>query len=77
MIHSETLKLLTEDELAILFYICGHPQVLGSMVQPKIEFIRMFKLNVLVRLIEIFKNHALEDKKNIFDELLKKLSQNP
>jgi len=74
MIHSETLKELTEDELSILFYICGHPKVLGSMVQPKIEFIKMFKRDALLKLIEIFKGHALEDKKNIFDDLSKKLS---
>ena len=76
MIHSETLKSLTEEELAILYYICGHPRVLGSMVEPKIDFIKMFRLDVLKKLIEIFKQHALEDKKNIFDELLKKLSTN-
>jgi hypothetical protein len=76
MIHSETLRSLTEEELSILYYICGHPKILGSMVQPKLEFIKMFKLDVLMKLIEIFKQHALEEKKSIFDELSKKLSTN-
>lgn len=76
MIHSNTIKLLTEEELSILLYICGHPMVLGQMVAPNIKFIKMFKLNILLQLIEIFKNHALEDKKNIFDNLKKKLSDN-
>lgn len=76
MIHSETIKLLTEDELSILYYICGHPMILGKFVAPDIKFIRMFKIDRLLQLIEIFKQHALEDKKNIFDELSKKLSAN-
>jgi len=76
MIHSDTLKILTEDELSILFYICGHPLILGSYVAPKIDFIKMFKLDHTLKLIEIFKNHALDDKKEIFDNLAKKLTDN-
>jgi len=77
MIHSETIKLLTDEELSILYYICGHPLVLGRCVTPDVKFIKMFKLNILLKLIEQFKHHALEENKNIFDKLSEKLSQNP
>lgn len=76
MIHSETIKLLTDEELSILYYICGHPLVLGSFVAPDIKFIKMFRINILIKLIEQFKQHALEENKNIFDKLSEKLSQN-
>jgi hypothetical protein len=76
MIHSETLKLLTDDELSILYYICGHPLILGSCVFPDIKFIKMFKLDHTIKLIEIFKNQALDNKKEIFYNLSKKLIDN-
>lgn len=74
MIYSQTLKTLDEDELSILFLICE------KMFEPiglnaTYHFLKMLRLDITLKIIDVLKNQALDEKKYIFDSLKKKLAE--
>jgi len=74
MIYSHTLKELTEEELSVLFFICE--RFLACIgLEIKYDYLKMLRLDVVLRMIDVLKAQALDDKKIIFDNLKNKLAQ--
>lgn len=74
MIYQSTINSLTEEELSILFFITE--KFLSPLsIDIKINFVKMLKLNVIFKMIEILQQQALDENKNIFDSLKNKLAQ--
>jgi len=72
MIYEQTLRSLNEDELSILFLICE------KMFEPininaKFQYLKMLRLNVILKMIDVLQTQAYEEKKEIFNSLKKKL----
>lgn len=72
MIYEQTLRSLNEDELSILFFICE------KMFEPininaKFQYLKMLRLNVILKMIDVLQTQAYEEKKEIFNSLKKKL----
>jgi len=74
MITSHTINSLTEDELSILFYICQ--RVLEPIkIDACIDYVKMLRVDLTCRIIDTLHNQALDDKKEIFVSLKKKLTE--
>jgi len=72
MIYEQTLRSLNDDELSILFLICE------KMFEPinisaKFQYLKMLRLNVILKMIDVLQTQALDEKKEIFNSLKKKL----
>jgi hypothetical protein len=75
MIHSETLKQFTEDELAILYYIFYDTlKIEGFNVQR--THVQMLRVDIVCRFLDKYRNNALEINYKIFDSLKEKLLAN-
>lgn len=74
MIYQSTIDNLSEDELSILFLIC---QKFFDPInlEAKINYVKMLRVNIILSIIDILKAQALEEKKEIFDSLKKKLTE--
>ena len=74
MIFRSTINTLSEEELSILYLIIHN--ALGPFgIEPRLDFIKMFRLDILLRIIDVLKPQALPDKQDIFDSLKKKLTE--
>jgi len=74
MIYQSTINSLTEDELSVLFFIFNYFfESIG--IEPRIEFIKMMKIDALQKIIDVLRPQALVEKQEIFDSLKKKLSE--
>ena len=74
MFFTQTLNELNEEELSILFLICQKSlEPLG--IQATFNFIKMLKKDITFRIIDVLKSQALEEKKEVFDSLKKKLQE--
>jgi len=74
MIHSETLKQLTEDELSILYYIFYDSLKIENF-NVQFRHIQMLRAGVLYKLLDKYRTQALETSHKIFDSLKEKLLQ--
>jgi hypothetical protein len=74
MFFTQTLNELNEEELSILFLICQkYLEPLG--IQATFNFVKMLKKDITFRIIDVLKSQALEEKKEVFDSLKKKLQE--
>jgi len=73
MILSHTLKNLTEEEISLLFLI-GDILFSPLGIDFKFNYIKMFRVNIILPIIDTLKSQALEEKYNIFDSLKEKIS---
>jgi len=74
MIYEQTLRSLSEEELSILFLICD--KMLEPLsIRAKFQYLKMLRLNVVGKIIDVLQAQALEEKKEIFNSLKKKLSE--
>jgi hypothetical protein len=73
MILTHTLNNLTEEEISILFFI-GDKLFSPLGIKFKINYIKMFRIHVLIPIIDTLRSQALEEKHNIFDSLKEKIS---
>jgi len=72
MIYQSTINNLTEEELSILFLICN--KFLKPLnLDVNINFVKMLRLDVVSKVIDVLKPQALEESRPIFDSLQKKL----
>jgi len=74
MIHSETLKQLTEDELSILYYIFYDSLKIENF-NVQFRHIQMLRAGVLYKLLDKYRTQALETSHKILDSLKEKLLQ--
>lgn len=73
MIFEQTLKTLTEEELSILFLICEKIfEPIG--ISAKFDYVKMLRLDITLKIIDVLQSQALEEKKEIFSSLKKKLT---
>ena len=70
MIYSHTLNDLTEEEISILYLIAG--KVLTF--EPNFDILKALRIPVILKILDVLKPQALEEKKEIFDKLKEKLS---
>jgi hypothetical protein len=70
MIYSHTLNDLSEEEISILYFIAG--RVLSF--EPNFNILKTLRIPAVLRIIDVLKPQALEEKKEIFDKLKEKLS---
>jgi len=74
MFFTQTLNELNEEELSILFLICQkYLEPLG--IHATFNFVKMLKKDITFRIIDVLKSQALEEKKEVFDSLKKKLQE--
>jgi len=72
MIYQSTLNTLTEEELSILYFILNNFFApLG--LEPKIDFLKMLRLSVVLPMLDILKPQALEINQIFFESLKNKL----
>lgn len=74
MIYQSTINTLTEEELSILFLISNNFLVHFN-IETNVHFVKMLRVDVVVRMIDVLKNQAKEECKEIFDSLKKKLCE--
>jgi len=74
MIYGHTLRSLTEEELSVLFFIC-EKTLEPLKINSTFNFLKMLNLKVTLRIIDVLKSQALEEKKEVFDSLKKKLTE--
>jgi len=70
MIFSYTLNSLTEEEISILYLIGGK----FLPFEPNFEVLKALRIPIVLKLIDILKPQALEEKQEIFNSLKEKLS---
>jgi hypothetical protein len=70
MIYSYTLNSLTEEEISIL-YLIGEKFL---SFEPNFDVLKTLRIPVVLKLIDILKPQALEEKQEIFNSLKEKLS---
>ena len=70
MIYSHTLHDLTEEEISVLYLIAG--RVLSF--EPNFNILKALRIPAVLKIIDVLKPQALEEKKDIFDKLKEKLS---
>jgi hypothetical protein len=70
MIYSHTLNDLSEEEISILYFIAG--KVLTF--EPNFDILKALRIPVILKILDVLKPQALEEKKEIFDKLKEKLS---
>lgn len=74
MIYGQTLRSLSEDEISILFLICD--KLLSPCnVDLSFNYLKMLRLDVTCKIIDVLETQALEEKKEIFRSLKNKLTQ--
>jgi hypothetical protein len=74
MIYQSTLDTLTEDEMSILYLICNN--FLARLdIEMNYTFIRMLRVDVVLKMIDVLKLQAKEECREIFDSLKKKLCE--
>jgi len=74
MIFSSTIDTLTEDELSVLFYIC-HRVFEPIGLEATLQFVKMLRIDITCKIIDVLQAQALDDKKEIFSSLRKKLTE--
>lgn len=74
MIYQSTINNLTEEELSILFLISNNFLVHFN-IETNVHFVKMLRVDVVVKMIDVLKNQAKEECKEIFDSLKKKLCE--
>lgn len=72
MIYEQTLRSLNDDELSILFLIC-EKMFEPISINAKFQYLKMLRLDVILKMIDVLQTQALEEKKEIFNSLKKKL----
>lgn len=70
MIYSHTLNDLTEEEISVLYFISE--RVLSF--EPNFNILKALRIPAVLKIIDVLKPQALEDKREIFDKLKEKLS---
>jgi hypothetical protein len=70
MIYSYTLNSLTEEEISILYLIANK----FLPFEPNFTTLKTLRIPVVLKLIDVLKPQALEEKQEIFDKLKEKLS---
>lgn len=74
MIYRSTINNLTEEELSILFLIAD--KFLSPLnVDTTINFVKMLRVDIVCKIIDVLKSQAQEQYQNIFDTLKKKLTE--
>jgi len=74
MIYGQTLRSLSEDEISILFLICDN-LLSPCNVDVSFNYLKMLRLDVTCKIIDVLETQALEEKKEIFRSLKNKLTQ--
>ena len=74
MIYKSTIDILTEEELSLLFLI-SDKFLTPLNIESNIHFVKMLKIDVVCRILDILKPQAQEQFYNIFDSLKKKLTE--
>ena len=74
MIYQSTLDTLTEDEISILYLISNN--FLAQLdIETNHHFIKMLRVDVVLKMLDVLKHQAKEECQEIFDSLKKKLCQ--
>lgn len=73
MIYQSTINELEEAELSLLFLIADK-FLSPFQIPPKLQYVKMLRLDVVYRLLDILKPQAIEENKIVFDNLKNKLS---
>ena len=71
MIFSHTLDTLSEDEISILYLITASSM---PWLDVKRDYLKFLRKDIVYKIIDILKNQALDEYKNIFDSLKEKLA---
>lgn len=74
MIYQSTIDTLTEEELSILYLISNNFLVQFN-IETNIHFIKMLRVDVVSKMLDVLKNQALPECQEIFESLKKKLSE--
>lgn len=74
MIYQSTLNTLTEDELSLLFLISNN-FLAPFNIDTNMHFIKMLRVNVVLKMLDVLKPQAKEENQVIFDSLKKKLCE--
>ena len=74
MIYEQTLRSLDEEELSILFLIC-EKMFEPISIHATFHYLKMLRLNVILKMIDVLQAQALEEKKEVFVSLKKKLTE--
>lgn len=74
MIYQSTIDTLTEDELSLL-YLISNNFLVHFNIETNLHFIRMLRINVILKMLDVLKPQAKEENQPIFDSLKKKLSE--
>lgn len=74
MIYEQTLRSLDEEELSILFLIC-EKMFEPIKISATFQYLKMLRLNVILKMIDVLQTQALEEKKEVFNSLKKKLTE--
>lgn len=74
MIYEQTLRSLDEEELSILFLIC-EKMFEPIKINATFQYLKMLRLNVILKMIDVLQTQALEEKKEVFNSLKKKLTE--
>jgi hypothetical protein len=70
MIFSYTLNSLTEEEISILYLIGGK----FLPFEPNFEILKTLRIPIVLKILDVLKPQALEEKQEIFNSLKEKLS---
>jgi hypothetical protein len=71
MIFSHTLDALSEDEISILYFITASSM---PWLDVKHDYLKLLRKDIVYKIIDVLKNQALDEYKNIFDSLKEKLA---
>ena len=71
MIYQSTINSLTEDELSILYFIAD--RFLSPFGTVRVDYVKMLRVDVVCKMLDVLKPQAIETNQNIFDSLKKKL----
>jgi hypothetical protein len=72
MLYKQTLKELSEDQIAILFVIANNA-LMPLGVVPNYSHLTLLRQDITLQHIDFLKNHALEESIPIFDDLKAKI----
>jgi predicted nucleotidyltransferase len=70
MITPETLRSFNDEEIGVLLYVLS---IALPHIEPKYDFIKLFKVDVLLYELEKLKNKLEEEKKTFISNLQKKV----
>ena len=73
MIYQSTINSLTEDEHAILYFIAD--RFLSTFGTVHVDYIKMLRIDVVCKILDVLKPQAIETNQTIFDSLKKKLQE--